>query len=81
MIDGKIIKEMFNSGGGFLCGDYAITVGMDGWDFMDCYVSILNTDTKEEHKIYFKECAKKVTDIFTKKFCESIAEKLNVLLK
>lgn len=59
MIDGKIIKEMFNIGECFLYGDYAVSVGMDGWNFLDCYVSVLNTDTKEEHKIYFKECAKR----------------------
>lgn len=77
MIEGKDIKEMLNSEEYFLYGDYSVVVNIDKCSFMDCYVSVINCEKQTEEKIFFNECVKKVTDIFGKKFCETMAEKVN----
>lgn len=77
MIGSKDIKEMLNSEECFLYGDYSVVVNIDECSFMDCYVSVINCETQTEEKIFFNECVKKVTDIFGKKFCETMAEKIN----
>lgn len=71
------IKQMFNSGECFLYGGYSIGVKIDDCNFMDCYVSIVNSEEQTEHKIFFNECAKKVTDIFGKKFIDTMTQKVD----
>lgn len=79
MITNKTIKDLFNEDGTFVYGDKIVTYEMDE-TFMDCYISIFDTITKNEQRILFSECANKTTDIFTKKFCDTLAEKLNDIL-
>ena len=79
MITNKDIKDLFNEDGQFIYGDKIVTYEMDE-TFMDCYISIFDTITKTEERIPFSECAKKTTDIFTKKFCDTVAEKLIKIL-
>lgn len=76
MITNKDITELFNEDGSFVYGDKIVSYEM-GDTFLECYVSIFDTNTKKETKIMFSECANKTTDIFKKKFIETITEKLN----
>ena len=80
MITNKNIKDLFNEDGQFIYGDKIISYEMDE-TFMDCYISIFDTITKKEDRILFSECANKTTDIFTKKFCDAIVEKLIKILE
>ena len=80
MITNKTIKDLFNEDGQFIYRDKIISYEMDE-TFMDCYISIFDTITKKEEKILFSECVDKTTDIFTKKFCDVVAEKLNNILE
>ena len=79
MITNKTIKDLFNEDGQFIYGDKIVTYEMDE-TFMDCYISVFDTITKEEERILFSECVDKTTDIFTKKFCDAIVEKLIKIL-
>lgn len=76
MITNKTIKDLFNEDGQFIYGDKIVTYEMDE-TFMDCYISIFDTITKNEQRILFSDCANKTTDIFTKKFIEVLTEKVN----
>lgn len=80
MITNKTIKDLFNEDGSFVYGDKIVTYEIDE-TFMDCYISVFDTITKKEERILFSECAAKTTDIFTKKFCDAVAEKLNNILE
>ena len=80
MITNKTIKDLFNNDGQFIYGDKIVTYEMDD-TFMDCYISIFDTITKNEQRILFSDCANKTTDIFGKKFCDTVAEKLNNILE
>ena len=80
MITNKTIKDLFNEDGQFIYGDKIVTYEMDE-TFMECYISIFDTNTKTEERILFSECADKTTDIFTKKFCDAVADKLNNILE
>lgn len=80
MITNKTIKDLFNEDGQFVYGDKIVTYEMDE-TFMDCYISVFDTITKNEQRILFSECANKTTDIFTKKFCDVVAEKLIKILE
>ena len=80
MITNKTIKDLFNNDGQFIYGDKIVSYELDE-TFMDCYISIFDTITKKEERILFSECANKTTDIFTKKFIETITEKLNKILE
>lgn len=83
MITNKTIKDLFNEDGQFVYGDKIISYELaeQGETFLDCYVSIFDSITKKEERILFSECATKTTDIFTKKFCDTVAEKLNNILE
>lgn len=83
MITNKTIKELFNEDGSFIYGDKIVSYELaeQGETFMDCYISIFDTITKKEERILFNECANKTTDIFSKKFCDAVAEKLNNILE
>ena len=83
MITNKTIKDLFNEDGQFIYGDKIISYELaeQGETFLDCYVSIFDTITKKEEKILFSECVDKTTDIFTKKFCDVVAEKLIKILE
>lgn len=83
MITNKTIKDLFNEDGQFIYGDKIISYELaeQGETFLDCYVSIFDTNTKKEERILFSECADKTTDIFTKKFCDTVADKLNNILE
>lgn len=76
MITNKTIKDLFNDDGQFIYGDKIVSYEM-GETFMDCYISIFDTITKKEERILFSECVNKTTDIFKKKFIETVTEKLN----
>lgn len=76
MITNKDIKDLFNEDGQFIYGDKIVTYEMDE-TFMDCYISVFDTITKNEQRILFSECANKTTDIFTKKFIDVLTEKVN----
>ena len=80
MITNKTIKDLFNEDGTFVYGDKIVSYEMDE-TFMDCYISVFDTITKEEERILFSECANKTTDIFGKKFCDAVADKLNNILE
>ena len=80
MISNKTIKDLFNEDGQFIYGDKIISYELEE-TFMDCYISIFDTITKKEERILFSECANKTTDIFTKKFCDTVAEKLIKILE
>lgn len=80
MITNKTIKDLFNNDGQFIYGDKIVSYELDE-TFMDCYISIFDTITKKEERILFSECANKTTDIFTKKFCDTVAEKLIKILE
>lgn len=80
MITDKTIKDLFNKDGQFIYGDKIVSYELDE-TFMDCYISIFDTITKNEQRILFSECAKKTTDIFSKKFCDTVAEKLIKILE
>lgn len=80
MITNKTIKDLFNEDGSFVYGDKIVSYELDE-TFMDCYISIFDTITKNEQRILFSECAKKTTDIFSKKFCDTVAEKLIKILE
>ena len=80
MITNKTIKDLFNEDGSFVYGDKIISYELDE-TFMDCYISIFDTITKNEQRILFSDCVNKTTDIFTKKFCDTVAEKLNNILE
>lgn len=80
MISNKTIKDLFNNDGQFIYGDKIVSYELDE-TFMDCYISIFDTITKKEERILFSECANKTTDIFTKKFCDTVAEKLIKILE
>lgn len=79
MITNKTIKDLFNNDGQFMYGDKIISYELaeQGETFLDCYISIFDTNTKEEERIPFSECADKTTDIFTKKFIDVLTEKVN----
>lgn len=84
MITNKTIKDLFNEDGSFVYGDKIVSYELaeQGETFMDCYISIFDTITKNEQRILFSECAKKkTTDIFSKKFCDTVAEKLIKILE
>ena len=82
MITNKTIKDLLNEDGQFMYGDKIISYELaeQGETFLDCYISIFNTITKNEQRILFSECANKTTDIFSKKFCDVVAEKLIKIL-
>lgn len=80
MITDKTIKDLFNEDGSFVYGDKIVSYEL-AETFMDCYISIFDTITKNEQRILFSECAKKTTDIFSKKFCDTVAEKLIKILE
>ena len=79
MITNKTIKDLFNNDGQFIYGDKIISYELaeQGETFLDCYVSIFDTNTKKEDRILFSECVDKTTDIFTKKFIDVLTEKVN----
>lgn len=79
MITNKTIKDLFNEDGQFMYGDKIVSYELDE-TFMDCYISVFDTITKKEERILFSECVDKTTDIFTKKFCDAIVEKLIKIL-
>ena len=83
MLTIKDITELFNKDGSFVYGDKIVSYELaeQGETFMDCYISIFDTITKNEQRILFSECAKKTTDIFSKKFCDTVADKLNNILE
>ena len=83
MITNKTIKDLFNEDGSFVYGDKIVSYELaeQGETFMDCYISIFDTITKNEQRILFSECAKKATDILSKKFCDTVAEKLIKILE
>lgn len=83
MITNKTIKDLFNEDGQFMYGDKIISYELaeQGETFLDCYISIFDTITKNEQRILFSDCVNKTTDIFTKKFCDTVAEKLNNILE
>jgi hypothetical protein len=80
MITNKTIKDLFNEDGQFIYGDKIVSYELDE-TFMDCYISVFDTITKNEQRILFSECVAKTTDIFSKKFCDTVAEKLNNILE
>lgn len=82
MITNKTIKDLFNEDGSFVYGDKIVSYELaeQGETFMECYISIFDTITKNEQRILFSECADKTTDIFTKKFIDVLTEKLNNIL-
>ena len=80
MITNKTIKDLFNEDGSFVYGDKIVSYELDV-PFMDCYISIFDTITKNEQRILFSECVDKTTDIFSKKFCDTVAEKLIKILE
>lgn len=80
MITNKTIKDLFNEDGSFVYGDKIVSYELDE-TFMDCYISIFDTITKNEQRILFSECVDKTTDIFSKKFCDTVAEKLIKILE
>lgn len=79
MISNKTIKDLFNEDGSFVYGDKIVSYELaeQGETFLDCYISIFDTITKNEQRILFSECATKTTDIFTKKFIDVLTEKVN----
>lgn len=83
MITNKDITELFNIDGSFIYEDKIVSYEMaeQGETFMECYIQVFDTITKTKEKILFRECAKKTTDIFKKKFIETITEKLNKILE
>ena len=83
MITNKDITELFNIDGSFIYEDKIVSYEMaeQGETFMECYIQVFDTITKKKEKILFRECAKKTTDIFKKKFIENITEKLNKILE
>lgn len=83
MISFKTIKDLFNKDGQFIYGDKIISYELaeQGETFLDCYISIFDAITKKEERIPFSECVDKTTDIFTKKFCDTVAEKLIKILE
>ena len=83
MLTIKDITELFNKDGSFVYGDKIVSYELaeQGETFMDCYISIFDTITKNEQRILFSECVTKTTDIFSKKFCDTVAEKLNNILE
>ena len=69
MITNKTIKDLFNEDGSFVYGDKIVSYELaeQGETFMDCYISIFDTITKNEQRILFSECAKKKPQTYSQR--------------